>query len=87
MKKRMIRRKMRVTEVTFMAVSLEDGLTYEDVMELPFHYSNEKKLEKDLRANFDTDKRRVVIIKEHREKNVTYELDPLIFAEYADVIE
>lgn len=80
----MIHKKMNVTKVTFMAVCLDDGITYVDEMELPFTYNNEKALEKDLKHNFDTDRRRVVIIQDIKETVRYLKFDPKKFLEYAE---
>lgn len=84
MRKRMIRKKMKVTKVTFMAVCLDDGVTYVDEMELPFIYKNNRTLEKDLRENFDTDRRKVVIIQDIHESVRYLKFDPKKFLEYAE---
>lgn len=84
MRKRMIRKKMKVTKVTFMAVCLDDGITYVDEMELPFIYKNNRALEKDLRDNFDTDRRKVVIIQDIQESVRNLKIDPKKFLEYAE---
>lgn len=80
----MIRKKMKVTKVTFMAVCLDDGITYVDEMELPFIYKNKRALEKDLRDNFDTDRRKVVIIQDIQESVRNLKFDPKKFLEYAE---